>query len=169
MPEPAPADRICPYLRGRRRSEPVPEPSWDNHCAVVSAVHLPTAQQARFCLGGRYAECPRYIRQQTHPLPRYITGISSPPPPPPVVPPALPTLWWRRPWGRWMLRLVMLTALLVLAWLGWRWRATTVPLPVEVRTTPPIVWTAPTPSVRSPYLPPVYGPVLPDELSSFGP
>jgi hypothetical protein len=59
-----------------------------------------------------------------------------------------------------MVQLVVVTALLVLAWFGWRWRMATVPPPMEVQATTPTVWTVPTPTVRSPYLPPVFGPTF---------
>jgi hypothetical protein len=171
MPEVAPADRVCPYLRGRSQREPVLQPSWDNHCTVIPAIHLPAAQQARYCLGGRYAECPRFRRQRDRPLPSYVTGVPTSPPPPTVVVPDRPVLWWRRPWGRRVLTVLMAMALLGLGVAGWHWRAARLdklPTPVPVPT-PSVVLESPVSGERSPYLPPLFGPMegYPGERGPF--
>ncbi len=161
MPEGVPADRVCPYLRGRVQGLPVLQPSWDNHCVVIPAIHLPRAQQARYCLGGRHGECPRFRRQQHRPLPTYATGVPTPPPPSPVVVPDLPVLWWRRPQGRRVLTFLLAAVLLGLGVVGWRWRAAMpdkLPTPVAVPT-PAVVLDVPVGGERSPYLPPLFGPV----------
>ncbi|HEY53828.1 MAG TPA: hypothetical protein G4N94_10255 [Caldilineae bacterium] len=139
MPEPISGAQVCPYLRGRRQASPVLMPSDDNHCVLAASIHLPHAQQSRFCLGGRYAACSRYKRQRDRPLPKYVVGVRPAPAPPPVQAPERPTLLWRRSWFRpallWGLAVVF--ALLVI--MAWRWQ--------EQRTQPRITPRPPLPTI----------------------
>jgi len=122
MPEPVVDTQVCPYLRGRRQPPPVLTPSDDNHCVLAASIHLPHAQQSRFCLGGRYAACSRYERQQDRPLPNYVAGVRPAPAPPPVQAPERTTLLWRRPWWRpamlWLLAILFAAFVIV----AWRWQ-----------------------------------------------
>lgn len=149
--------------------QPLLAPGPDNQCILAASIHLPQSQQARFCLGGRYRACSRFQRQQDRPLPRYVTGVAAgpAPPPPPARLPEMRTLPWRQPWGRQLLRLLLLTLWLTLAILAWQWRQSTLaPVAREVGDLtpprPPI--TRPTPDASfagemlSPYHPRPIGP-----------
>ncbi len=144
--------------------QPLLAPSADNHCILAASIHLPQSQQSRFCLGGRYRACSRFQRQQDRPLPRYVTGVSAPPPPPPPPPPELPTLPWRRAWGRQFLRLVLLALAFTLILLAWQWRQSTLP-PLDLTRpplsqTPPPSLPPPSETVLSPFHRPPIGPPL---------
>ena len=153
--------RVCPYLRGRHQAEPILAPSPNNHCILAASIHLPSAQQSRYCLGGQHPACSRFQRQQMRPLPRYVTGI--PTPPAPILPPrpALPTLWWRRPWGRTTLRVFLALALVAMIVLGWRWRSASISTRFVERPPLPIPAAIITPTPVNPYLPPRFGPPAP--------
>ena len=122
MSEPDFEAQVCAYLRGRRQPEPLLLPSDDNHCVLAASIHLPHAQQSRFCLGGRYSTCNRYERQQDRPLPQYVVGVRPAPAPPPVRAPERATLPWRRPWWRpamlWLLAALFAAFVIV----AWRWQ-----------------------------------------------
>ena len=143
-------DRVCPHLRGRYRSEPNLTPSDANSCVLAAFIHLPQSQQSRYCLGGQYTTCARYVRQRTQPLPRYLTGIPSVAPPPPQVPPTLPTLCWRLPFGRRVLRAVVIIFFVGLVVLGWRWRTSS--LSIQLTPRPPLPTAIPAPTLTPPDL-----------------
>ena len=143
-------DRVCPHLRGRYRSEPNLTPSDANSCVLAAFIHLPQPQQSRYCLGGQYTTCARYIRQRTQPLPRYLTGIPSVAAPPPQVPATLPTLWWRLPFGRVVLRAVVIILFVGLVVLGWRWRTSS--LSIQLTPRPPLPTAIPAPTLTPPDL-----------------
>lgn len=151
-------ERVCPYLRGRYQGDPALTPSLSNHCVLAASIHLPTAQQSRYCLGGQHPTCSRFLRQQARPLPRYVTGI--PAPLPAILPPRpdLPTLWWRRPWGRIAIRLLLALVLVGMIVLGWRWRSASIPARFSSRPQLPTPIVAVTPTPINPYLPPRLGP-----------
>ncbi len=155
------SERVCPYLRGRYQGEPALTPSPSNHCILAASIHLPTPQQSRYCLGGQHPACPRFQRQQMRPLPPYVTGL--PTPPPPILPPhpSLPTLWWRRPWGRVTVRLFLALFLVGMIVLGWRWRSGSVSMRFVERPPLPTPIVALTPTPVQPYLPPRFGPPAP--------
>jgi len=121
MAEVPQVDRICPYLRGRGGDVSV-TPGEDNYCLLASSIHLPRAQQTRYCLGGHYRECARFQLQEGRPVPRYVRGAR-----PVQVRPSTPTvqlrtLPWRYPWVlpalKWLLILLLVALFIYL----WRWR-----------------------------------------------
>ncbi len=122
MPEPVVSKQVCPYLRGRHQPDPILLPSDDNHCVLAASIHLPHSQQTRYCLGGRYAACSRYDRQQDRPLPNYVLGVSPAPTPPPVQAPERSTLLWRRPWFRPAVMWVIAALFVVFVVMAWRWQ-----------------------------------------------
>ncbi len=155
MPE-AGVRAICPYLRGRGQQTRQLHPSDDNHCLVTASIHLPHSQQSRFCLGGHYESCRRYIAQKDRPLPLYVTGVRpksvqmTPPPPP------LRVRFWRRPWFRLLLRLVVLALLVMVVFWGWRWQQDLVPRRELVRPPMPTAIPAPTQQPARIFLAPTY-------------
>ena len=158
MPERAPIERICPYLRGRKGIDPHPQPSEENLCLLASSIHLPRAQQSRYCLGGHFQECPRYQRQGSRPIPRYVRGAR-----PVQVRPATPTvklrtLPWRYPWALPVLKWVLILLLATLFIYLWQWRmGQTRPYVVQRDPVPtPLVTTVP--DIPEQYLIPTAGP-----------
>lgn len=156
MPEPAPIERVCPYLRGRHWPAPVLQPSPHNHCILAASIHLPQTQQGRYCLGGRHAQCPRFQRQAEAPLPRYITGVPTAPPPPLPAPPELGTILWRRPITRTILRWLLVAVLVALLVSGWRWRQNSL--------TPRLTPRPPLPTAIAPLPDPGPNPFAPSKL-----
>lgn len=147
MPEAEAADRVCPYLRGRQQPEPLLSPSDNNHCVLAASIHLPGSQQSRYCLGGNYHACSRFVRQQERPLPSYVMGIPpAPPPPGPEVPP-LSTLIWRRWWFRKLVMYLLIVLFLALVVLGWNWRRATIQPRITPR--PPLPTTLPLPTLEA--------------------
>ncbi len=159
MSEGGPGRRICPYLRGRRQPQPYLQPSDLNHCIVAASIHLPQAQQSRFCLGGQYGQCSRFSRQQADIVPKYITGVPTEPPPPAVTVPTLPVLLWRRPFFRPLVMTFAILALVVIMVFGWRWRQDSLPAGVTPRPPLPTAIVAPTLQSTSPFVRPTAGPV----------
>ncbi len=158
MPEGASAASVCPYLRGRYRSEPNLAPSDANACVLAAFIYLPKPQQSRYCLGGQHLACARFVRQQMEPLPRYLTGIPTAPPPERLAPAELPTLWWRRRAGKVFLRLIVVLLFAGLIVFGWHWRSTNILVPLTPR--PPLPTAIPAPTLPPPDLfsPPTAGP-----------
>jgi hypothetical protein len=158
MPEDSQRERVCPYLRGRSDALPSLTPGDDNLCLLASSIHLPRPQQARFCLGGRFEQCPRYQRQKDHPIPHFVRGArpADVRPSAPTIP--LRTLPWRHPWAlpalKWLI-IILLAALFIFLW---RWRmANTRPFVVE-REIAPTPITAPVQEAAPQYLRPTGGP-----------
>ena len=115
-------EHSCPHLRGRRKPAPTLIPSDDNHCILAASIHLPHAQQSRYCLGGRYRSCSRFERWQDKPLPRYVVGLRPSPTPVPVQVPERSTLVWRRPWFRQVVLWIIVVLFAALVVVGWRWQ-----------------------------------------------
>lgn len=157
MPE-TNADRICPYLRGRHDVRPSHEPGDENLCLLASSIHLPRAQQARYCLGGRFEACPRYQRQQNRPVPHYVSGaqpLNIRPNTPTITRSTLP---WRHFWVLPALKWLLIILLITLFALFWRRRmANTRPYVTERDPTPAPI-TAPIPETYPQYLRPTAGP-----------
>ena len=160
MPEERPPiERVCPYLRGRGGSGPVPTPDDGNRCLLASSIHLPRTQQTRYCLGGRFEQCPRYQRQEARPIPRYVRGAR-----PMNVRPSAPTLRlrtlpWRYPWVPGLLTWLVILLLVVLFIVLWQWRmAHTQPYVVKRDIVPTPVITPAAPEIPANYLRPTAGP-----------
>jgi hypothetical protein len=158
MPETSTLERVCPYLRNQGEGQIVLTPADGNYCLLASSIHLPRAQQTRYCLGGRFRQCSRYQRQDNRPIPRYVRGAR-----PMHVRPAAPTvrlrtLPWRYPWVVPALKWLFIVALLLLFIQLWRWRmAATAPFVVK-RDPIPISILTPTPETPERYLRPTLGP-----------
>lgn len=159
MPEESPAiERVCPFLRRRNASGAVLTPLDDNFCLLASSIHLPRAQQTRYCLGGRFEQCPRYKRQGARPIPRYVRGAR-----PQKVRPSAPTvnlrtLPWRYPWVLPALKWLFVILLIVLFVYIWQWRMSKTPPFVVERDPTPISILTPTPEIPEFYLRPTKGP-----------
>ncbi len=157
MAETPQIDRICPYLRGRGGDVSL-TPGEDNYCLLASSIHLPRAQQTRYCMGGHYRDCSRFQMQDGRPVPRYVRGTR-----PVQVRPSTPTLKlrtlpWRYPWVpsalKWLL-ILLLAALFIYLW-QWRMHQTR-PYVVE-RDPIPTPVASPAPDNPELYLPPTAGP-----------
>jgi len=158
MPEHSSTTNVCPYLRGGRQTEPGLTPSDDNRCQLVSSIHLPHAQQSRYCLGGHYKACSRFKRQQGRAVPAYVRGARPADVRPNAPTRRLKTLPWRHPWvtqvGKWLL-VILLTALFIYLW---RWRMSeTHPYVVRRDAVPTPIATS-TPAIPPVYLRPTAGP-----------
>jgi len=151
-------ERICPYLRGRHDASPTLAPGADNLCLLVSSIHLPRSQQARYCLGGRFEQCPRYQRQKNRPIPRYVRGAQ-----PLDIRTSTPTisrrtLPWRHPWVLSALKWLIVILLIALFVFLWQWRmSNTRPFVVERDPVPTPITTSPQEAAPR-YLRPTEGP-----------
>ncbi len=161
MPELEANEQVCPYLRGRRQPAPVLTPSDDNHCVLAASIHLPHAQQSRYCLGGRYRSCSRFERQQDRPLPRYVVGLRPSPASAPVQAPERSTLLWRRPWFRQVVLWMVVAVFVVLVIAGWRWQDQRTEPRVTPRPPLPTAIVQPTGETTSDYNLPAVGPNQP--------
>jgi hypothetical protein len=157
MPEAPPVERTCPYLRGRK-GRISSTPGDNNYCLLASSIHLPRAQQTRYCLGGHFEDCTRYQRQAARPVPRYVRGARPVQVRPNTPTVRLHTLPWRYPWVRPVLKWLLIILLVVGFVALWRWRmAETKPYVVQRDPVPtPLV----TPVLEQPeqYLLPTAGP-----------
>jgi len=148
--------RICPHLRGPGVAQALPDEK--NRCVLASSIYLPRAQQTRFCLGGRYRQCPRFLRQGDRPIPPYVKGAQAPSVRPTTPTVRLRTLPWRYPWVPAALKWLLLALLLVaFVWL-WQWRMAQTPPFVVEREQPPTPLATPTPEPPEQWLRPTAGP-----------
>jgi hypothetical protein len=150
--------QVCPHLRWNQQTGEQPLPHEQNRCLLASSIYLPRAQQTRYCLGGRYRSCSRFMRQGEHPIPSYVRGAV-----PPTVRPTTPTLNlrtmpWRHPWVPMALKWLLITLLVVaFVWL-WQWRMAQTPPFIVEREQPPTPMATPTPAPPTQWLRPTAGP-----------
>ena len=155
------AEHVCPHLRGRRQPAPLLMPSDDNHCVLAASIHLPHAQQSRYCLGGRYSSCSRFERQQDRPLPKYVVGVGPSPVAAPVVAPERSTLIWRRPWFRQVVLWFLVVVFVAILAVAWRWQDQRTEPRITPRPALPTAIAQPTGETTSDYDLPVVGPEQP--------
>ena len=151
-------ERVCPYLRGRSASHPALTPGPDNYCLLASSIHLPRAQQTRYCLGGHFEQCHRYQLQGDRPLPRYVRGAR-----PMNVRASAPTvklrtLPWRHPRAPRALKWLIILSLTALFIALWQWRMTNIHPYVVKRDSVPTPVVTPAPEIPIRYLRPTEGP-----------